>query len=270
MQNKNDYLYATLPKTVDNNKEILLPKTNEPKRQVNFSANNIKPKNTESSSLKSDGCLITLLTIILIADYIFIHKNYEPIKNMIITGGTIIYPFSFLVTTFIANKYNKKEARKHIYVSSAMFILFILIIILGLIPKASYTTLVYNSTIQSIFASNMLNIGNVTIYYPILGAFFGTVIAFIVSHTIYLLFYNLIRSSTINFVAMGLSTLVGLVLDRLIFMLLLYGKNLITGDNSFQYFIKCLTGEFMFAIIMTVVLIIIYVIFSSIKNKKHN
>ena len=50
---------------------------------------------------KSFKIVALAILIMLIATFIFTLKSYEPAKNIILTGGIIVYPFTFLIISFI-------------------------------------------------------------------------------------------------------------------------------------------------------------------------
>ena len=216
--------------------------------------------------------LTGLLSIILIATFIFTLKNYEPAKNIILTGGILIYPFTFLILSFISKYYGFKAARKTTFISTLVYISFFLIIMLGVLPASNAATSGYNTLIQYFFTNSSFKIGSATIYYPIIGQFLSVLVSYFVSHLLFATIYNAVNRFTVDYLAMGLSLFIAYILDRLIFMPILFFSGLIDKSNSFDYLIKCLTSEFIASIMITILLIIIYIIFTSIRNslKKHN
>lgn len=211
--------------------------------------------------------LTGLLTILLIVAYIFTFKSYEPAKNIVISGGILVYPLTFLVTAYISKYYGFKEARKSVFISAGLFAIFILLIMIGVVPAPNNQTSSYNAVIQYLFTNDFLMIGETRIFFPLLGQFFGMLIGFIVSHLLYATIYNAINRYTVDYLAMGLSVFIAAIIDRIIFMPLLFLENLLEGLNTFDYFIKCLTSEFMATIVASILLIIVYIIWTSIKEK---
>lgn len=214
---------------------------------------------------------IGLLTILLIASYIFTIKTYEPVRNVMITGGILMYPFTFLVIAFISKYYGFKESRRCIFMSALLFTIFIAIVMIGVMPQANNETSGYNTVIQYIFTNDFFSVGNVRFYYPMLGQFFGTLVAFVVSHLIYATVYNAINTLTVDYLAMGLGSFIAFIVDRIIFTVLLFLQNLIEGVNTFDFFLKCLTSEFIGYIAAALVVIVLYIIITSIVDarKKH-
>ena len=215
---------------------------------------------------KVPAYLIGLLSIMLIATYIFTLKSYEPAKNIILTGGIIIYPFSFLIISLISKYYGFVESRKAIFTSTLIYITFFLVIMIGILPISNPQTSSYNSVIQYLFANNSFNIGSLVIYYPILGLFFAVLISYLVSHLLFATIYNAVARFTIDYLAVGLSLFIAYIIDRIIFIPLFFADGLVSEYNSFDYLIKCLTSEFIAAIMITILLIVIYTIFTNIKN----
>lgn len=211
---------------------------------------------------------IGLLTVLLIVAYVFTIKTYEPVDNVMITGGILVYPLTFLVVAYISKYYGFKESRKSIYISSGLFLIFMLLMMICVIPHPNNQTSSYNAVIQYLYTNDFFMIGDTRIFYPILGQFFGLTIAFVVSHLLFATIYNAIKGFTLDYLAMGLSAFIASIIDRIIFMPLLFLENLIDGSNTFDYFIKCLTSEFIAAIISTIVIIVLYIIITSIKDNK--
>ena len=98
-----------------------------------------------------------LLAIILIITYIFTLKSYEPVKNIIISGGVIIYPLSFLIVAIINKYYGFKSARRSIYTSAILYGLFMVLVMIAVFPKANNATQGYNAVVQFIFTNNYPN-----------------------------------------------------------------------------------------------------------------
>lgn len=212
--------------------------------------------------------LVGLLSILLIVTYLFTFKTYEPVANIMISGGILIYPFTFLITAYIAKYYGFKEAKRSIFTSTGLFAVFILLVMICIIPTPNNQTSSYNAVIQYLFANDFIMIGDTRIFFPLLGQFFGLCIAFIVSHLLYVTIYNAVHRYTSDYLAMGLSAFIGAIIDRIIFMPLLFLENLIDGSNTFEYFIKCLTSEFMATILSILIIIIVYMIVCAIKDSK--
>lgn len=210
--------------------------------------------------------LTGLLSIMLIATFIFTLKSYEPAKNIILTGGIIVYPFTFLIISFISKYYGYKASREAIFISLLIYISFFVIMIIGVLPQSNATTSAYNTIIQYFFTNSSFNIGKATIFYPTLGQFFSVLISYLVSHLLFATIYNAVSKFTIDYLAMGLSLFIAIILDRLIFMPILYFSGLMNQSNSFDYLIKCLTSEFIASIMITILLIIIYFVYTTFKS----
>ena len=211
-----------------------------------------------------------LLTILLIITYLFTLKLYEPVNNLVLTGGIVSYPFTFLVIALISKKYGFKSARKSIYISSLLYLIFAVFSIIGILPKANEASNQYNIIVQYLLANNFVDVLGFRLFYPTLGQFFGVLIAYIVSHLLYSTVYNAIHSFTVEYLATGLGIFIAYIIDRLLFVFILFAQGLINGDNTFAYVIQVLTSEFMFATLAAVLVIIIYSIICSIEKKKES
>lgn len=210
-----------------------------------------------------------LLAIILIITYIFTLKSYEPAKNIIITGGIVVYPISFLVTALLGKYYGFKETRKAIYISSLLYVSFMFLVILSIMPSANELTEGYNAIVQYLFANNFKELSNVTIFYPMLGQFLGVLIAYFASHLLFATIYSVTKNYTVDYFAMGLGLFISYIIDRILFIPLLLSHGLIKGTNTFNFLIQMLTSEFIAAVFMTLALIIIYIIITNIKKSKN-
>ena len=209
-----------------------------------------------------------LLTVLLIVTYIFTLKLYEPVNNLVLTGGILSYPFTFLIIALISKKYGFKSARKSIFISSALYLLFAVFAIIGILPKSNEASNQYNIIVQYLLANNYIDTLGFRLFYPTLGQFFGVVIAYIVSHLLYSTVYNAIHSFTVDYLANGLGIFIAYIIDRILFVFILFAQGLFKGDNTFGYVIQVLTSEFMFAILAAVIIIILYSIITNIGKKK--
>lgn len=208
-----------------------------------------------------------LLTVILIVAYVFSIKVYEPVENVNVTGGILFYPLTFLIICYIAKYYGFKESRKSIYISTGLFFVFILLTMVGVTIPSNNQTASYNAVIQYLYTNDFIEIDHFRIFYPILGQFFGMTIAYVVSHLLFATIYNAIHLFTADYLAMGLSAFIAGIIDRVIFMPLLFIENLLDSSVTFDYFIKCLTSEFIVTIVATMIVIVLYVIVVAIKKK---
>lgn len=231
----------------------------------------MRPSNRQAvnnAAIKRPVFATSLLTILLIVSYVFTIKVYEPVIAINVTGGILFYPLTFLVICYIAKYYGFKEARRSIFVSTGLFLVFILLMMIGVIIPSSNQTSSYNAVIQYLYTNDFFMVGDLRIFYPILGQFFGMLIAYFVSHLLCATVYNAIHSFTVDYLAMGLSAFIASIIDRVIFMPLLFLQNLLDEVVTFEYFIKCLTSEFIMTIVATLIIIILYVIITSIKSSK--
>lgn len=222
----------------------------------------------EDETKKNPTFLTGMLTLILIVSYIFTLKNYEPVKNIVITGGIMVYPLSFLIIAYISKYYGFKTARRSIYTSSILYVMFIVLVMIAVMPHSNNITSDYNVVVQYIFVNNFLSIGEsgFSFFYPTIGQFLSIVVSFVISHLLYATIYNALKGFTIDYLAVGLSLFIGYILDRLIYVPILYAKGLMNGANTFEYFIQILTSEFIGAIVMSVAIIIVFAIISAIKK----
>lgn len=227
-----------------------------------------KPSVTHVTREKTPTFLIGLLSMLLVATYIFTLKFYEPAKNILIMGSVVVYPFTFLITMLISRYYGFKECRKAIFMSAGLYLCFALIMMVALFPPASKSTMQYNAIVQYVFANNIVNVGSTSFYYPTMGQFLGVVVSFVISHLLVATIYNAIHKYTVEYLAAGLSLFIGYIIDRIILVMMLYAKGLRLKKNTFDFVIRALTSEFMVSIVMVVLIVIVYIVITKIKKSK--
>ena len=142
--------------------------------------------------------------------------------------------------------------------------------IISIIPAANELTSGYNSITQYVLAANFKEFSWGTIFYPVLGQFIGIVLAYLASHLLFATIYNITKSYTMDYLAMGLALFISYIVDRIIFVPILLSKGLLNESITFNYLIQILTSEFIAAVFMTILLIITYVIITSIKKMISN
>ena len=165
---------------IENNTNDLVNEIEQPKEIDRIDEMDEIPTKTIKKTSSSPTFITCLLTVLLIATYLLIPKLYEPAKNIIFNASITAYPFTFLVIMLAARKYSFKEMRKSIYTSSIVFILFLLIMCIGLIPIANSDTMNYNVVIQFLFGINNIPLGNLTLFYPQLSLVLGIVLSYII------------------------------------------------------------------------------------------
>lgn len=219
----------------------------------------------------SPSFLTGLLTILLIASFILIPKTYSITENIIIDGSILVYPFTFLILTFMCKRYSFKQIRKSIYLSSILYLVFMFFICLGINPPANSDTSNYNLVIQFIFAGNSKEFGEATLFYPMIGQTFGIVIAYFVSHLIYALIFFILKDITIDYLSALLGLFIAYIIDRTIFSPI-YCNDFVFGTKpEFDYFIKFLAGEYLFAIFIIIIILLIYSLFGGfVKTSKQS
>lgn len=217
--------------------------------------------------VKVPTMLTGLLGMILVMTYVLTLKTIEPANHILITGGIVVYPFTFLITAYICRYYGLKQSCKSIFISSLLYTLFLVIMSVSILPKATSATSSYNNFLQYIFASSSFTLGDMTIFYPNLGQFFSILISFLASHLLFAGIYNAIKNFTMDYLSVGLALFISYIIDRLLFIPILYAKGLSVGFNTFDYVIQCLTSEFIFSILCCVLIVILYAGITLIKNK---
>lgn len=214
----------------------------------------------------SPSFLTGLLTILLIASFILVPKSYSITDNIMVDGSILVYPITFFIISLMCNRYSFKQIRKSIYLSTLLYLIFMVIMCLGVIIPANSDTSNYNVVIQFIFAGNSKELGDLTLYYPLLGQTFGLALAYFISHLIYALVYFIIKDFTMDYLSALLATFISYIIDRTIFIPL-YCNNYVFGDKpEFNYFIKFLAGEYLVSLFVIVIILFLYSMFGGKKR----
>jgi len=227
---------------------------------------NISMKKVTKSN-PSPTFITCLLSVLLIATYLLVPKLYEPAKNIVFNASITAYPFTFLLIVLAARKYTFKELRKSVITSTIIFILFLIIMCIGIMPAANSDTMSYNVVIQYLFGLNSFQIGDYSIFYPELNLVLGIAVAYFIGHLLYLFIYNALSTPSNEGMVVMLSLFISYIIDRTIFMPIYYSR-VLTQDNSFAYFVKNLTGEYVASILVVITLILVFLIFSIFGRKK--
>ena len=236
----------------------------ENENYLEVTKNKIKLKKKDSTPAFLTG----LLTILLIASYIFIPKVYSPANHIYINGSILVYPLTFLIITIMLKKYTFTEVRKSIYTSSALFLLFLLIMCIGITPKANTDSTNYNIVIQFLFANNNYKIGEFNLFYPVLCQVFGVIVPYFISHLLYATLYVALISYTLNYLAVLLSLFIAYIIDRSLYVTIYFANDLLNNPDIFNTYIKYLTSEYIAAILMVVIILFLDLLFIPVQKNK--
>ena len=218
----------------------------------------------------SPSFLTGLLTILLIASFVLVPKTYSLSENIMVDGSVLVYPFTFLIISLMCNRYSFKQIRKSIYLSTILYLIFMVVMCIGVVIPANSDTSNYNVVIQFIFAGNAKEFGDVTIFYPLLGQTFGLALSYFVSHLIYALIYFIIKDFTMDYLAALLAIFISYIIDRTIFIPM-YCNNFVFGDKpEFNYFIKFLAGEYLVSLFVIIVILCFYSMFGGRKKSSRS
>jgi len=221
--------------------------------------NDIQPQKIVKKA-SSPAFITSMLSVLLIATYLLVPKLLEPAKNIVFNASITVYPLTFLLIILGAKKYSFKEMRKSIITSSIVFILFMLVMCIGLIPISNTDTMNYSIVIQYLFGINNVPVGDITLFYPQLSLVGSILASYIIGHLLYLYIYYALKDHAMASLIVTLSLFISYIIDRTIFMPIYYSNILLREENSFAYFVKCLTGEYFTAILIIIVLVIVFMI----------
>jgi uncharacterized PurR-regulated membrane protein YhhQ (DUF165 family) len=200
----------------------------------------------------------------LLISFIFLDKNIYIGPKLLISAGLLIYPFTFLILTFIYNKYTIKEAKYSIYISFMLLLVFYLIASIFNSIEAVVSSETVSESLRIIFTPNHFIIKNIIIYYPNLINLLTFSVIFFITHYIFVVVYEAIESTTNYLIGFILSILIGFILDQLLFTPLVSLPHLIDHSLSYNALIETMTANFIIVIFSSLVMLIIY----SINQKK--
>ena len=212
---------------------------------------------------KTVNLYLGLLFIMVVISYIFIDKTIYLAPNLNVSISLIPYAFSFLLIALIHNRYSLKEARLSIYYTYLLlFLFYIIIILLNTIDSIIATKLISDS-LKEVFTPNYYNIKSLVLFYPNYSLItFGLI--YFISHYIFIIIYEVITDSSNRLIGFILALLIGFILDQLLFVPINSISGLVDGSITYKLLIEKMTASFIFLILSSLVLLIIY----SITNKK--
>jgi len=212
---------------------------------------------------KNINLLNYLLMVFIMVCSIFRYKTIyiDPSNTLQVSLSNFLYPFTFLFIILIYKKQNFKEAHNAIFKTSAIFLLFILLVsILNTIPGNYYATDT-DLALKQVLTPNYFLIGDTLIYYPNLLNILSFTLLYYFSHTLILILYEAMEPYAYKFVAFALAMFIPFTLDTICFVTI----NDISQNVDFNKLIIDLTSNFVIVIIFTLITATMY---SIIYNKK--
>jgi len=219
-------------------------------------------------SMNKKGKNITLINYLLLVFImvcsIFRYKTIylDPSNTLQASLSNFLYPFTFLFIILIFKKQNFKEAHNTIIKTSAIFLLFILLVsILNTIP-GNYFATETDLALKEVLTPNYFVIKDTLIYYPNLLNILSFTLLYYFSHTLILILYEAMEPYAYKFIAFALAMFIPFTLDTICFVTI----NDMSLNVDFNKLIIDLTSNFVIVIVFTLITAGIYALIY--KNKK--
>lgn len=217
---------------------------------------------------ETNTILTYLLLTFIIISAIFKYKTIfiEPNNVLEVSISNLVYPFTFLFTVLLFKKTNFKITHKTIIKISLIFLIFTLIIsVMNSIP-GSYYTRETDLALKNILTPNYFMIKNTPIYYPDILSTISFALLFYFSHILIVILYEAMEPYTYKFVAFALSMFIPFALDTICYTTLTS-----TFENvEFTKLITNLTSNFVIVIIYSIIITLLYLIFSRKKVRSNH
>lgn len=214
---------------------------------------------------KSITLINYLLLVFIMVCSIFRYKTIyiDPSNILQVSLSNFVYPFTFLFIVLIYKKQNFKEAHNTILKTSAIFLLFILLVsILNSIPGNYYATET-DLALKEVLTPNYFVIKDTLIYYPNILNVISFTLLYYFSHTLILILYEAMEPYAYKFIAFALSMFIPFTLDTICFVAI----NDMAQQLEFNKLIIDLTSNFVIVIIFTLITATIYSLLQKKESK---
>jgi len=214
---------------------------------------------------KNIGLLLNyLLLVFIMVCSIFRYKTIylDPSNMLEVSLSNFLYPFTFLFIVLIYKKQNFKEAHNTILKTSAIFLMFILLVsILNSIP-GNYFSTETDVALKQVLTPNYFIIKDTLIYYPNILNVLSFTLLYYFSHVLVLILYEAMEPYAYKFIAFALAMFIPFTLDTICFVAI----NDMSQTVEFNKLIIDLTSNFVIVIIFTLINASIYALIH--KKKK--
>ena len=126
------------------------------------------------------------------------------------------------------------------------------------------------NSIKNIFTPNVYSIYSYNIYYPDIYKLVTYLIVYYFSHYIFFISYEVTYENAGYLVAFLISTLIGFILDQMIFTTVYNFPYLFTNKIVLYDFLNILTSNFIVTLISSIILLLFVPIFNRKKSSKEN
>ncbi len=208
-----------------------------------------------------------ILFILVLLSYLFNTINVNIYNNASISIGVLLYSLTFLVSSIMIERNKMKDCKKYVLSSIKYLVLFF--IIATIMCQVSSSNDLINS-IKNIFTPNVYSIYSYNIYYPDIYKLVTYLIVYYFSHYIFFISYEVTYENAGYLVAFLISTLIGFILDQMIFTTVYNFPYLFTNKIVLYDFLNILTSNFIVTLISSIILLLFVPIFNRKKSSKEN
>ena len=208
-----------------------------------------------------------ILFILVLLSYLFNTINVNIYNNASISIGVLLYSLTFLVSSIMIERNKMKDCKKYVLSSIKYLVLFF--IIATIMCQVSSSNDLINS-IKNVFTPNIYSIYSYNIYYPDIYKLVVYLIVYYFSHYIFFITYEVTYENAGYLVAFLTSTLIGFILDQMIFTTVYKFPYLFTNKIVLYDFLNILTSNFIVTLISSIILLLFVPIFNRKKSSKEN
>ena len=208
-----------------------------------------------------------ILFILVLLSYLFNTINVNIYNNASISIGVLLYSLTFLVSSIMIERNKMKDCKKYVLSSIKYLVLFF--IIATIMCQVSSSNDLINS-IKNVFTPNVYSIYSYNIYYPDIYKLIAYLTVYYFSHYIFFISYEVTYENAGYLVAFLISTLIGFILDQMIFTTVYNFPYLFTNKIVLYDFLNILTSNFIVTLISTIILLLFVPIFNRKKSSKEN
>lgn len=208
-----------------------------------------------------------ILFILVLLSYLFNTINVNIYNNASISIGVLLYSLTFLVSSIMIERNKMKDCKKYVLSSIKYLVLFF--IIATIMCQVSSSNDLINS-IKNVFTPNVYSIYSYNIYYLDIYKLVTYLIVYYFSHYIFFISYEVTYENAGYLVAFLISTLIGFILDQMIFTTVYNFPYLFTNKIVLYDFLNILTSNFIVTLISSIILLLFVPIFNRKKSSKEN
>lgn len=208
-----------------------------------------------------------ILFILVLLSYLFNTINVNIYNNASISIGVFLYSLTFLVSSIMIERNKMKDCKKYVLSSIKYLVLFF--IIATIMCQVSSSNDLINS-IKNVFTPNVYSIYSYNIYYLDIYKLVTYLIVYYFSHYIFFISYEVTYENAGYLVAFLISTLIGFILDQMIFTTVYNFPYLFTNKIVLYDFLNILTSNFIVTLISSIILLLFVPIFNRKKSSKEN